>query len=188
MENKNNATLRLFVAVEMPAEVVVRILAVQQYLKERNVFEGTYTTPAGMHVTLKFLGEVNVTSVAQINGALTEIYHSRLQAKLGPLDVFIARGRITIIYMRLICHDMEKLANKIDMALAPQFAQETRPFVSHITIARVKSVASDKKLLGVLYGITIEPTIFTLHEFVLKESVLTPEGSMYTDVARYPLL
>ena len=62
--------MRLFIAIEIPGEIKHKMADVQRRLKDTDVDAG-WTRPEGIHLTLKFLGEIPESKVPDIMGALT---------------------------------------------------------------------------------------------------------------------
>ncbi len=180
-------TVRLFVAIEMPGQVIQEAIKIQNKLGERALFKGKFTSPEQLHITLKFIGAVPEGQVEVITNALKTISLAKQEALLGELDVF-TRGRfISIILLHVICPELVRLAGKLNEVLVPWCQPENRPFVSHLTIARVKHVEDQQTLLQFINSYTVESLPFTIDAFVLKQSELTPEGPVYTDIMRYEL-
>ena len=186
-QQSNQERKRLFVAVDMPQTIIDEVIKIQRELQRKQLFEGHYTTPDNMHMTLKFLGEVDATVASTIGQALRSISLTSFQAKLGLLDVFYSGRRIKIIFVRVIAPEFAQLAAQLDDALADMFASEDRAFVSHLTVARVKQVPDNHVLLTELNAIAVQPLEFMVTEFVLKESVLVQEGAQHSIVERYQL-
>ena len=185
MEKKE--TFRLFVAVDMPGEVVEGIARVQDIIKQEASFEGKFIDPEQVHVTLKFIGEVSTEQVPLIDKALSAIKNEAMEVQLSSLDVFTAGNRIKIIFLQIICPRLGHLAQKIEQALLQWCQPEKRPFVSHATIARIKRLKNKDQLLGLLSRLSIKPIQFTIDSFVLKESELSAKGPVYIDKGRYKL-
>lgn len=181
------AYLRLFIAVELPQEVIDEVLRVQSYLKKRNVFEGTYTRQVGMHITLAFLGEVAPENLEPITYALRTIAAPAMHARLGSFDFFSSHQEIKILFLNVCCPALTSLVAQIEKVLAPWYKKEVRPFVAHITLARVKRVPDRDRLEAALNDFALKKLDFTLDSFVLKKSQLTSDGPMYTDIAIYHL-
>ena len=185
---KNNTKqVRLFVAVDMPDQVKQEVARIRQILQEQDVFEGRFVGPEQVHITMKFIGEVEPEVITQIDTALQTIEAKKGEAHLGALDVFSKGAHIKIIFLNIVCPELAALAEQVDNMLVPWAKKEDRPFVSHLTLARVKRVADRQKLLQALHTIQVTPLTFTIDSFVLKKSELKPEGPVYTDVARYVL-
>ena len=178
---------RLFVAIDIPQSIGGEVIKVQQELQRKNLFEGRYTIPQSMHITIKFLGEVDVAVVPTIREALQSITLSSFRAKLGSLDVFHSGRNIKIIFVRLIAPEFLQLAAQLDDILDPWFEPEDRAFVGHLTLARTKEVPDNHTLLTALNKIVVKPLEFVITEFVLKKSVRASQGAQHAIVERYQL-
>ena len=73
---------------------------------------------------------------------------------------------------------------RVDEKLSSLFEPEKR-FMSHLTIARVKSVKDKKKFLDNLNNIEIPKISFVVDKFKLKKSILTPECPVYETLEEY---
>lgn len=190
-----DADLRLFIAVELPQEVMDEVLRIQGYLKKRNVFEGKYTHQGGIHITLKFLGDTLAETLAQVTGALKAFSGSIaptseqriVKARLGGFDIFSSGQDIKVLFLNVQCPELTLLVAQLDCLLAPWYKKEERPFVAHLTLARIKRVPDREKFFAVLQECAIKKLEFTIDRFVLKKSELTPEGPLYGDIATYGL-
>jgi len=185
MEKKDS--VRLFVAVDMPDEVVQEIARIQDIIKQEALLEGKFVDPQQVHVTLKFIGRVSTEQVPLIEKALSAIKGEAMEAQLSSLDVFTAGNRIKIILLQIICPRLGYLAQKIEQALLQWCQAEKRPFVSHATIARIKRLENKERLLSLLRKLSVKPMQFTIDSFVLKESELSAKGPAYIDKVRYKL-
>lgn len=179
---------RLFVAVEMPQTVVNELKHIQSQLKKQALFSGTFVNPEHTHITVKFIGDVALDQLEAIKNILTTVQCKPMHAQLGSLDVFQKGEFVKIIFLQIVCPELASLAEQIEAVLEPWVAKEERAFVNHLTIARVKQVPDVPKLLDFLHHMKVEPLSFVFDSFVLKESELTPQGPVYTDVKRYTLL
>ncbi len=184
--NKNNI-VRLFVAVDFPSAVLSEVERIQDELRRKKLFEGRFTNPEQVHITIKFIGEVAEDQVAGVETALQRIQLPKMAAQLSGLDVFAVGNKIKIVYLNVVCPPLSQLATHAQEALLPWSEREKRDFVSHATIARVKRVEDKPRLLGAVRTFEVQPLQFTFDEFVLKQSVLSDQGPTYTNVAVYPL-
>lgn len=183
-----NAYKRLFVAVEMPQLVIDEIMHIQRQLKKESLFTGNFVNSEHAHLTVKFIGDIALDQIEPIKNVLATIQSQRMQAQLGVLDVFYKGQFVKIIFIHIQCPELVKLAEQIETVLEPWVAKEQRAFVNHLTLARVKHVPDVQQLISVLPQITVKLITFTFDSFVLKESELTPQGPVYTEVKRYQLL
>ena len=94
-----------------------------------------------MHLTLKFLGEIDKEKVEEVKKKLRELKMQSFEAELGEVGIFSKRF-IKIIWIKL--ENTEKLQKEIDEKLKEIFELEER-FMSHITIARVKNVRNKQR-------------------------------------------
>lgn len=179
--------MRLFIAIDMPSLVLTQAEQIQQHLKSLHLFKGPYTKLNGLHITLKFLGNVADADLSVVQNALRSVTFPPMHAKLGAVDSFSSGPRIKVVYLHLICPELAELAQVMD-DLLPTYPKEERDFNGHLTLARVKGVDDREKLLHAINAIGVPPLEFTISSFVLKKSELSPEGPIYTDVEEYKLV
>jgi len=116
---------------------------------------------------------------------LQEIKFEGFEAGLGGVGVF-SKNFIKIIWIKLNGKGIWSLQKEIDDRLKDLFPEEDR-FMSHITIARVKTVGDKKALLDYVQKIKIKNIKFKIDRFFLKKSELKPEGPVYEDLGTYSI-
>jgi 2'-5' RNA ligase len=200
---------RLFVACELSGEVRAALAAVQDQLRAAGAGRLRWVRPEGIHVTLKFLGEVEANRVDAICAALgpaVEPFSMRVRPaglggfpsaalRAGPSASLRASGgaRLRVVWIGLEgdIDALAALAGRVDRALESLgFPREARPFAAHLTLARVRDEASAeerRRLADLVAGQTPAP----LPELVLKHvhlvrSVLQPGGAVYQRLASFP--
>jgi len=183
---KDGVRQRLFIAVYLPGPVVDEVTRIQKELESPSLFKGRFTKPLNLHLTMKFLGEVSTGDVEPIRAALRDVSLPSFEATLGELGVFSGRGQIRIVWAHIAGEPIVDLQRRVDSALSPAFEPEHR-FMSHLTIARVKSIADRRRLLRTIDGFVMPGLEFAVTEFKLKRSVLSSAGPTYTDIDTYPL-
>ncbi|PIN77246.1 RNA 2',3'-cyclic phosphodiesterase [Candidatus Woesearchaeota archaeon CG10_big_fil_rev_8_21_14_0_10_34_12] len=176
--------MRVFIAIEIPNEVREEIVNFQKELEKKKLFFGKFTEKENLHLTLKFLGEVDETGVEEIKKKLKEIQFPRFKVCLGNGGVF-SEDFVRIIWVQILGNGIFELQKEIDESLRDLFEREKR-FMSHLTIARVKSIKDKKLLLDELGKIKFDFE-FGVKKFFLKKSTLTEKGPTYENLAEIDL-
>lgn len=185
--NNNKNQLRLFISIDMPLQVQEMIASIQQQLQQSSLFSGTFVRPTDAHLTLTFLGAVEETAIPLIIEKLGQIRTNSFKACTGNIGVLPTHHQINIIYLDIINPLLIALAQQIRNQLPPFVPHENRPWLSHVTIARIKKVYDRLMLLAFLKELQIPLTCFDMSEFVLKQSILSSEGPSYNTIARFKL-
>ncbi len=180
-----NKLVRCFICLEAPREVIEEVEKLQNQIRKQNLFLGKFTEPENLHLTLKFLGEVEEDKVEEVKKALRKIKMQKFEAGLGELGFFSERV-IRILWAKINSKQIWELQSAIDEKLKDIFPKEER-FMSHLTIARIKKVIRRKEFIEYAKGIRVKEIRFKVSEFVLKKSELTSEGPVYSDIERYTL-
>ncbi len=172
--------MRVFISIDMPETVKREIKKIQEKLPE---FYGKKTEIENLHLTFKFLGEIDENKVEEIKRKLKEIKFNKFEAEINSIGVFSEKF-IRIIWLHLTnCEDLQK---EIDEKLRDLFEKEKR-FMSHLTIARVKSIRDKRKFLEEINKIKTSKIKFLVESFKLKESTLTEKGPIYNIIEEYNL-
>jgi 2'-5' RNA ligase len=174
---------RLFVAIRPPAPVRAQLLALMG-----GVAGARWQSDDQLHLTLRFIGEVDGRLADDIDVALQSVHHPRFEIALSGLGAFDRRGEATALWAGVAPHEpLKALHKKIDQALARAGVEpERRAYHPHITLARFgRGGALLQPLLESAGGVSGPP--FTVEDFRLFESTLTPAGAVYTAAARYSL-
>lgn len=172
--------MRVFISIDIPDKVKNEIRKIQDALPE---FIGKKIEFENLHLTLKFLGEVDENKIGEIRERLRQIKFNKFGAEINKLGVFSEKF-IRIIWLCL--NNCEELQKEIDKKLKYLFNKEKR-FMGHLTIARVKKINDKKEFLKKLKEIKIKPIKFTINNFKFKNSFLKPEGPVYETVEEYLL-
>ncbi|MEM3405565.1 MAG: RNA 2',3'-cyclic phosphodiesterase [Candidatus Pacearchaeota archaeon] len=170
--------MRVFIALDLPEEIKKEIEKIQGDLPD---FKGKKTELENLHLTLKFLGEIDKETLDNVKKRLREINFKKFKAKLSNLGVF-DENFVKIIWIKL--ENCDGLQKEIDYKLEDLFEKEKR-FMSHITIARVKNIENKEKFLEELKKIKITEKEFLVKNFKLKESILKRERAEYKDLEVY---
>jgi 2'-5' RNA ligase len=140
--------IRLFIAVELPSYIKEEIMRLQKNLMGKRVLIGTYPKPDAMHLTLKFIGDVEQNEVPLIQQALRSVEGIRMHARITNLMFFGNFRFPKVVYVALECPDLQELVEAIDHALQELCVSERRNFKPHITLARVKEMSDYQAMYG----------------------------------------
>ncbi len=182
--------MRLFVAIDLNENVIERISSVQEKLRSGD-FDLKLVEADNLHLTLKFLGEVDQKQNAHIEKLVSEAVKEFQGFTLSFHGIgYFGSER----YMRVIWAGVKeggeqfvKLAQSLDMKLSFIRKDEHEPS-PHLTIARVRSGRNSEILAREISSLR-DVKIGEVHvkEIKLKHSLLTPQGPIYSDVKVFPL-
>ena len=174
---------RLFVAIRPPDAMRARLLAIMG-----GISGARWQTDDQVHLTLRFIGEVDRHRAGDVLAALGSIHHPRFEIELNGLGTFDRRGQPETVWAGVTPHaPLKSLHKKVDQAIARVgVPPDERAYLPHITLARLKrSSGTVRDLLEQSGGLRSPP--FRIDHFALFESQLTPEGAIYTPIESYPL-
>ena len=172
--------MRCFIGIDLPIVAIKEIQKIQKKLEPS--FIGRLTSSENLHLTLKFLGEIEEEAINDVKKRLFSITHPPFELTLKDVGVF-SQKFIKIIWMKVSSVPLQPL---VDNCLKDIFKLENR-FMGHITIARVRSLADKKSFLQLINATTVNKVPFMVKDVYLKESILTPDGPVYKDIVRYKL-
>jgi 2'-5' RNA ligase len=174
---------RLFVALRPPASIRRLLLAAMG-----GISGARWQTDDQLHLTLRFIGEVDRHRAEDIHAALGAIHHPRFALALNGLGHFDRRGFPDAVWAGVTPHEQVKaLHRKVDAALLRVgVPADERAFLPHITLARLNRGAGPIGNLLEEAGGLASPA-FTIDNFALFESDLTNEAAIYSMIERYPL-
>jgi 2'-5' RNA ligase len=141
-----------------------------------------------LHLTLRFIGEVDRPQAEDIAAALGAISHPRPTIALKGTGAFDRKGKVHTLWAGIARDDgLNILHDRVNRALARvAVAPDERAFTPHVTLARLNSAAGPiEPFLARTADLSSPPA--TLDAFLLYESTLGREGPAYEAVARYPL-
>lgn len=172
---------RLFVAIDLPFMVKDALVAMMG-----GVIGARWQTEDQLHLTLRFIGEVDTRTANAVTDALAIVRHPPFDMCLRGIGSFERKGRTDTLWIRAEpAEPVKALHNKLDRALTRiGIAPETRAYHPHVTLARFSRGAGplDAFMHG-SGGVGTEP--FTVDSFCLFESRLTEAGADYSVVERF---
>jgi len=175
---------RLFIALDIPEDIRKSVCGMGASLgRIRPV------PLEQLHLTLKFIGDVDGTTAIDIKETLGTIRHPASDICLKGTGVFPPRGAPRVLWVGIEPQEqMKSLQRKIENALtAIGVAREKRKFSPHITVARFGD-SGVKHLAEFLAGnALLQSPFFSAASFTLYASKLTPKGAIHTKIRTYPL-
>lgn len=139
-----------------------------------------------LHLTLKFLGEVEESKIEKIESVLAESVrtYSPFRTAISGFGGFPNLRNPRVLFIGLSeNHELLKLQCEIEERLEGfGFKKENQAFVSHVTIGRIRGRAQSKGSFPVPQN-----TSFFIAEIALMKSLLHPEGSKYTPISVFRL-
>ncbi len=152
----------------------------------------TWVRPGNIHLTLRFLGEVDESRLPLIADALEEAASACPSFELvsDGLGAFPSMRRPRVLYLGL--HDnagLSALKAAVDSALAGAgFSGDDKPFRAHLTLCRVRSPEAAAQLGAAAGALKVEKKVaFTVSRFVLYKSDLSPKGARYSAIKDFQL-
>jgi len=184
-------SVRLFVAVTLPDAVRERLARAQERLRAAQA-DVSWVKPENIHLTLKFIGDSDRKRLARIQPALQQVgpQVAAFSLTLAGLGIFGGRApRVVWVGTSAGAEALAALAGRVDEALGRVgIAKERRPFSPHATLGRVRSPRNAEVLLALAAEAAGEHFgAVPVGEFVLMQSRLHPQGSIYSVVDRVAL-
>ena len=176
--------IRTFICIDFPSEIIKEVARIQQIIEKQN-FQGKLTELENLHITLKFLGEIDPRTLETIKIKLSKISFPQLNLKLSSVGTFNFHKQPRIVWIK-VAGNLFQLQKQIDEALSDILQKEQR-FMSHLTIARIKHAKSPEQFIGYISKIKTKPIQFTVDSFKLKSSELLSPGPVYTTLEEYKL-
>jgi 2'-5' RNA ligase len=191
--------IRAFIAIELADPIKVSLSSLIAKLRSKEHHSAKYVkwvNPKGIHLTLKFLGNVAPDQVPRIIEAITPSPQSLspLELKLGKLGAFPNLQRPRVIWVAITgeVKPLITLQQDIDQALAPLgFPREERSFSPHLTLGRLREQATpmERSSIGSLISATEfegGPTL-EVDQICMMRSTLSPSGAIYNRLASIKL-
>ncbi len=183
---------RAFLAIEPPSEIRKEIANIQNRLKRSCPFDVRWVKPEGIHLTLKFFGDISEADIAAISGVAERNARTAapLHFEVKNLGVFpsVKRPRVVWIGLAGDTSSLLDLQNKLEQGFyGCGFPKEERPFRPHLTMGRIKTPKASGDPEKFIQRDDCDAGNFTAFGLSLIKSDLTPQGAVYTKLAWFPL-
>lgn len=174
---------RLFVALRPPPEIRDQLIDIMD-----GVPGARWQDDDQLHLTLRFIGEVDRRTAEDVAAALAAIHAPPLDLRLSGIGQFDTRGRPNALWAGVAPRDpLAALHRKVDQAMIRiGLPAEHRAYQPHITLARLSGSAGPvEPFLARHAALTSAP--FRVKHMTLYESRLGHDGASYEPIERYPL-
>ena len=181
--------MRLFVALDVPERVRAALAELSARLKN-TCPSAKWVRLAGVHITLKFIGEVSPEKLEKIRQALGELPgFLAMKLRFAGLGFFPNARRPRVFWAGIaIDPQLAELAGAIEAKLEPLgIPAEKRAFHPHLTLARFESPQGTQALRAAVEAMgapEFGSEIF--NEFYLYRSMLKRSGAEYIRLVTYP--
>ncbi len=176
--------MRLFVGVPLPAEV-------RESLGDlcSGVPGARWVDTDNMHVSLRFIGEVDSIQAEDIDAALTDVRQPAFRLALCGVGCFDSGRKVRTVWAGVAKSDgLAHLREKVESAIVRAgFEPERRKFKPHVTLARFKNTPSRRVGPYLETHNTFATGPFPVTRFHLLRSYLGHGGAQYQTIADYPL-
>jgi 2'-5' RNA ligase len=196
--------MRIFIGIDLDPEVRTRI---ERFIEGVEGFapDARWARPESLHITLKFIGEQPPERVEAITERLRGVESSPFEIRAAGHGFFPTAKAPRVFWIGIHAGpQLPELAEDIDIATAELgIPREDRPYSPHLTLARAggrrrsgppkgrtgdgsnaKFAVLEKRLTAM--G-ELDFGTMTAHEFILYQSQLSPAGSRYTKLQRFPM-
>jgi 2'-5' RNA ligase len=183
--------IRTFIAIDLPDGLLDEIDVVTRQMQELGL-DGRYPRREGLHLTLKFLGDIEEEAVPEIS--------RMLQTKAGDTEPFklcleelgafpnLRRPRVGWVGLSQ-SEPLRRLHQAVEDGLYELgFERERRSFHPHLTVVRLKSQRNLEGLVRLVESFSWDPEAhcFQVDRLHLYQSILKPDGARYRVLATVP--
>lgn len=176
--------IRLFVGLALPDGVIARLAMLCAGLPGANWVE-----PANMHLTLRFIGEVEKTAAEEIDYMLASVQAEAFSLELAGLGTFGEGAKAHALWAAVmpspaLSHLQAKVESAVVRAGQPP---EGRKFTPHVTLARLNKPQPNRLKSYIEGNNLFSAGPFVVDQFTLFESRLGKGGAVYIPQVDYPL-
>ena len=172
--------MRTFVAVEIHDDKVLNAIA-----KTQSDFKikATPVNKQNMHFTLLFLGEITEEAVENVKKELSSVSFKPIQVKFTHMGAFPNPRFPRVVWVGVdeeAAKHLIELASQVEKKLEPLGFKSDKPFRPHLTIFRIKNKVDISQILDKFKEMDFGKEVIT--ELKFKQSILTPNGPIYSDL------
>ena len=183
--------MRCFIAIPLPAEIRQEVVRVQDQLHELDL-HAKWVEHQNLHITLKFLGEVDENLVEAINKIITDVLQdiNSFSVDLADIGGFPSLARPRVLWQAIAPDSMSiRIIERLEQGLEPLgFSKDSRKPHPHITLVRIKGPKNIHKISKTADMLEIHNIGWNVSSVCLFKSTLTSLGSRYEALFSQPLI
>ncbi len=182
--------MRTFIGIDVPGFITDNLQEIQREIK--SISNAKLVDPENMHITLKFLGEIQESQVSEIGKELEKIgsEFGSFKVRFKGMGCFPSLKYIRVVWIGIEEGTKEVLGiqSRIDDELKSYGFKKEKKYHPHFTIARIKDFKGKKELVSLIENKKgIEVGEFQVKEINFKKSTLTRKGPVYEDLLNISL-
>jgi len=174
--------MRAFIAVKIPGETKEGIL--KKLIPFKNKIKGRFVRKEALHITLKFLGEIDGEQKDALCGILPALLKNfaPFTVRLKGTGAFPPK-RPGVLWLGVEDGAEELTALAEVISGCPGMKDGKRKFVPHLTVARLKTPSAPDEFFSqdIDFSFPVDAVYFI-------RSILKPSGAEYSDIASFPLI
>ncbi|MDD5485975.1 MAG: RNA 2',3'-cyclic phosphodiesterase [Dehalococcoidales bacterium] len=179
---------RLFVAIELPDDVRQELGNLQEKLRAEGIEMLKWVSPQSLHITLKFLGDVDPARITGISRELDTVSGQFSSFSIGfkGLGTFPSLSCARVLWVGLAGElgRLKMIAGEVERKMSDfGFEADRRPFVPHLTLGRVRPgiPPAELRIIAEVVGKTVyKPAMrMRVNDISLMRSCLSPVGASY---------
>ncbi len=178
--------IRSFIAVETPQELVARIEPLLEDLAKLGDLR--VVRRENLHYTVKFLGEISPEMIGPIGDRMRSVSGMLgFRINIGGIGAFPSASKPRVVWIGASSEGdkMVALARLLDERLHELGFARERSYVPHLTLARSRTGRGSPRLVRYIESMRdVQIGSMIVNSMVLKKSVLTPQGPIYSDLLR----
>lgn len=182
-------TLRTFICIEIEDYLKVKFKEVQEYFKKID-FDVKWVEEKNLHMTLKFLGEVDLERLKEVLSILGKLKFNKFELSFKGCGIFpnFYSPRVLWVGIEKGGEELIKISEILNRELMKLGFKEEKGFSPHLTIGRIKSNKNKEKFLELMKKKAEESfDKMEAKEIILMKSNLIPKGPIYEIIEKFSL-
>lgn len=181
------ANFRAFLAIDLPETLKKKLgQLIASLSKDFTIPKIKWVNPRNLHLTLKFLGDINEKQKQFIGEKAPHLLQNFPSFQLSfsnlKLFPFLGHPRLIALFPSAIEKLLPIALSLEELAFQAGIAKEERAFLPHLTLARI----SNGNFLS-LPKVSLNGFSFSVNQVKLFKSELQPENSIYTELFNFKL-